>query len=304
MKKYIKLIRLYQWTKSGFIFLPFFFSHQLYTAVSDPLGQDSIEVYLHLILAFLGFSLTASSIYILNDYRDRELDRNDPRKKHRPLASGAVGVGFALGVMITFILLGGSIALFLGPAVFGLLLFYYVLNLFYNFVGKHILLIDVFIISIGYVLRVLVGAFAIEVEASPWILTTTFFIALFLGFFKRYYEALTGPEENYIGGTYNSETLKQFTTMTATLAILNYSIYCVTGPHRDAGLIWTIPFVVLGIFRYYVLLQHPEDLRDGNPSDLLLADKFLIVVIFFWLAMSAFLIVNQQFGWVSIQQIS
>ena len=137
------------------------------------------------------------------------------------------------------------------------------------------------------------GSSALSIEASPWILSTTFFIALFLGFFKRYYEVLVAPPETYIGGTYDADTLRHFTSMTAALAILNYSIYCIQGPHAE--LVWTIPLVVLGIFRYYVLLQNPDELEDGNPSDLLLRDRFLILVILAWVTGSAFLILGIDF---------
>ncbi len=296
IKVYIKLIRAYQWTKSAFIFLPFVFSDRLHDVIKNFVGSEALEVYGELLSAFFAFSFIASSVYIINDYRDRELDRNDPRKKHRPLASGAVSPRKALVIMGFLLVAGTLLATSLGIVVSSILLVYFLLNIFYNIVGKRIILVDVFIISLGYVFRVLVGSYALHVEASLWILSTTFFIALFLGFFKRYYEVLVAPPEDYIGGKYDAETLRHFTSMTATLAILNYSIYTIQGPHSQAGLVWTIPFVVLGIFRYYILLQDPESLEDGNPSDLLLKDRFLILVIFLWVLVSAFLIISNQSG--------
>lgn len=298
IRAYVKLIRAYQWTKSAFIFLPFVFSDYLRTTVQAPAGSEALGIYRSIFLAFLAFSFVASSVYIINDYRDRELDREDPRKKKRPLASGAVSPMEALVILAILFTVGFFIAFRLGSAVMILIGIYFLLNIFYNIVGKRIILLDVFIISLGYVFRVLVGSSALDIEASPWILSTTFFIALFLGFFKRYYEVLIAPPETYIGGTYDADTLRHFTSMTAALAILNYSVYCIQGPHADAGLVWTIPLVVLGIFRYYVLLQHPEELEDGNPSDLLLRDRFLIIVILAWVLGSAALMLHAEFSFL------
>ncbi|MBI3395830.1 MAG: UbiA prenyltransferase family protein, partial [Spirochaetia bacterium] len=268
-------------------FLFFFF---LFAIRHDPFGSTTFAVGFKLTLAVLAFSFLASSVYIINDWRDRELDKLDPRKKNRPLASGAVSSGLAL--LVWGLLLGSGLAMgaVLPAGVLPTLLAYLAANFFYSWVGKRIVLVDVFIIAIGYVFRVMVGAYAIQVEASPWLLSCTFFISLFLGFFKRYYEVKVGPAESLIGGTYSVDTLRSFIAITATLAIVTYSLYTLQGTHSYANLFWTIPLVVLGIFRYYMLLQAPEDLEDGNPSDLLLADKFLIVTVFAWMALCAGLI--------------
>ncbi len=271
--------------------MPFVFSSRIFEVYHDFSGPAAADIFSRLFLMFFSFSFMASAVYILNDYTDRELDRQDPRKKNRPLASGAVSPLFAWVLMGGLIAAGLGAGYYLGLSVFAILLFYYIMNIFYTRLGKRIILVDVFIIAAGYILRVLAGAFAISVEASPWLLSTTFFIALFLGFFKRYYEVSTGEPEVLIGGQYDPETLKPITSITAALAIVTYSIYSITGPHADAYLIYSIPLVVMGVFRYYVLLQNPEKLEDGNPSDLLLADKFLILTILAWLALCAGLII-------------
>lgn len=294
MRQIIKLIRVYQWTKSGFVILPFVFSPRLNVLLSGPFSPEAMDVYIRMAIAFFAFSFTASSVYVLNDWKDRELDRQDPRKKKRPLASGAISATTGLFLMIGLFLSGVSMAFYLSPSVLLIILIYFALNVFYNFGGKRIILIDVFIIASGYILRVLVGATVIQIVASPWLLSTTFFLALFLGFFKRYYECLESPPEDYIGGRYNTETLKHFTSITAALAILTYAIYTIEGTNATANLFWTIPLVVLGIFRYYVLLQSTEELDDGNPSDLLLSDRFLLLVIFVWLSLSAYLLINDE----------
>lgn len=281
VKTYLRLIRVYQWTKSGFVFLPFVFSRHAVHVAMEPTSPFSLIVIGQLLSAFLGFSLMASAIYILNDWKDRELDRLDPKKKHRPLASGEVSpaAGFFLGAALAVLaLVLGSLG---GSKAGGIILAYGVMNVFYTYYGKQVLLLDVFLISVGFVLRVLAGSLAIEVEPSPWLLSTTFFIALFLGFYKRYFEISVAPAEVMVGGQYRRESLKSFIDIAAGLAVMTYSTYTIQGTHADAMLYLTIPFVVMGIFRYYSLLDRPDDV-DGNPSDVLLADPFLAFVILAW----------------------
>lgn len=295
MKSIFKLIRVYQWIKSGFIFLPFIFSPNLHNFFSDPSGSQAVQDLIRLGSAFFGFSFLASFGYVINDWRDRELDRADPRKNKRPLASGAVSpfVGFLTGIILFLMayLFASTVSVSV-VLIFGI---YTVLNIFfYSNLGKRIILLDVFIIASGFVLRVLVGAYAIGIEASPWLISATFFIALFLGFSKRYYEVRNAPEEVLLGGIYNEQSLQNFISISAALSIMNYSMYCILGTHADANLIWTIPLVVLGIFRYYILSHGSEILSEGNPSDVLLSDKYLILIIFTWMLLCAFLIMYFQ----------
>ncbi|MDH5656512.1 MAG: UbiA prenyltransferase family protein, partial [Spirochaetia bacterium] len=244
--------------------------------------------------AFMGFSFMASSIYVINDLKDAELDRSDSRKKHRPIASGKISTAGAVTISSVLFFFGMTLSFFLGAEIIGIFGFYFLMNIFYTYLGKKIIIVDVMTIALGYVLRVLVGAFVIDVEASPWLLSTTFFISLFLGFYKRYYEVKTSETEFLLGGIYIPETLRSFSNVTAALSIMNYSIYTILGPHSEANLIWTVPLVVLGIFRYYVLMQTPEEVKDGNPSDILLNDKFIILTILLWVSLCAFLILYFQ----------
>lgn len=283
-----KLIRVYQWTKSGFVVLPFIFSDHLVPFIASPFSDSSYSILLRLILAFFSFSFIASSIYVINDFKDREIDRLDPKKKHRPLASGTISAPFA--VVLFFVLFSLAVLLgYLSGGVLYVILSYFVMNLFYTFIGKRILLLDVFIIAIGFVLRVIAGSYAIEVEASPWLLSCTFSLSLFLGFFKRYYEVQTSPSEEMIGGHYKPESLRNFINISAAVSIMNYAVYTLEGSHSDAHLYLTIPFVVMGIFRFYTLLESP-DLQDGNPSDVLVSDWFLVINIILWAVLSGALI--------------
>ncbi len=287
----IKLIRVYQWTKSAFVVLPFIFSDHLLSFFRDPLATSALDDFRRLVLAFVAFSFLASFGYVLNDWKDRELDRRDARKKHRPLASGqvspAAGAGLAaallLGAFACAIALSWKVTIALG----GYLLFNV---LFYSLGGKRIVLLDVFIISAGFVLRVLVGALAVEVEASPWLLSCTFFLALFLGFSKRLFEVRMAPAEPMVGGSYTAATLENFIDISAALAIMNYSVYTILGKHAHSSLFFTIPLVVLGIFRYYVITHADRKDIDGNPSDVLLSDAFLLADIAAWVILCAVLI--------------
>lgn len=291
VRDYFKLLRIYQWTKSGFIFFPVVFSGLLPSMLRDPFGSHSLDIVFRLACAFLGFSFLASTVYVFNDYRDRHQDALDERKKKRPIASGRIGPGGAIVAICILIVLAVTFASRLPQAYQIILVIYLLQNIFYTLIGKRILLLDVFFIAVGFVFRVLAGAAAIEVEASPWLLSCTFFLALFLGFFKRYYELRTSPPEIMIGGQYTAESLKNFISITASLSVMNYAIYTLEGKYAGERLYWTIPLVVLGIFRYYTLMDRTE-LEDGNPSDVLLNDKFLIAVIAVWILTCAALLLH------------
>lgn len=289
IRDYVKQLRVYQWTKSGFIFLPAVFSDYMPLMARDPFGTQALAVIVKLISAFFAFSFLASAVYVLNDFKDRELDRLDARKKHRPIASGRIGTAGAV-TAIVLLLAFCTLLTFTLPWTFGVILaVYFAQNIFYTLLGKRILLVDVFMIALGFVLRVIAGAAAIDVPPSPWLLSCTLFLSLFLGFFKRHYELQTAPPEKFIGGQYTEQVLRSFIGITASLSVMNYAIYTLEGKHAQDHLYWTIPMVVLGIFRYYTLMDEPQ-LEDGNPSDVLLSDPFLIAVILAWVALSAGLI--------------
>lgn len=274
--------------------MPFLFSEYLPLLWRDPFGVEALGVYLKLIVAFLGFSFLASSVYILNDLRDKEDDAKDPRKKKRPIASGAISTPMAIAIAVLLLSLVTLAGFWLPTAVGLVFIGYFAQNLFYTYAGKNILILDVFIIALGFVLRVLIGAFVLEIEASPWLLSTCFYFALFLGFFKRYYEVKTSVADKMYGGRYKPESLRNFINITAGLSIMNYSIYTLQGTHSSAQLFWTVPFVVFGIFRYYVLLDNPDELEDGNPSDLILNDRIIIITVLLWMLLCAFLLVYFQ----------
>jgi 4-hydroxybenzoate polyprenyltransferase len=263
----LRALRPKQWAKNSFCLAPLIFSRQA-------LELDSV---FETGWVFLSFSMVASTIYLINDLRDRESDRAHPVKKMRPIASGTVGVGTAV---VTAIVLGlGALALgFLQSwPVFAVIATYLVLNTSYTFKLKQIVLVDIFIIAIGFVLRVMAGAAAIEVVASQWILTCTLFLALLLAACKRRAEV---EAQGASAGTrmvlsrYSTKYLDVIIAIVAGGAILSYALYAMSPATVEhigtSDLIFTLPFVVFAVFRYIYLVL--EQTQGESPFDLLVRD--------------------------------
>lgn len=276
---YLKLLRPYQWVKSGFVFVGLLFGH----AWNDALLIGDV------LLVAAAFSLVASAVYVLNDVMDRERDREHPEKCKRPLASGAIGVTQAL-------LLGGaciSAALALAASVslaaVAIIVGYAVLNIAYSLGLKHVVVLDVFIISAGFMLRILAGTLGVDIEPSHWLLLCGMMITLFLGFAKRYAEiaALEGGAGSHrkVLDDYDPAVLDQMIGISAAGTIVSYSLYTVSAEtvamHGTSALIYTVPFVVYGIFRYLFLLHRRGG--GGDPSAALLRDRHLAGAFLGWL---------------------
>lgn len=280
-----KLLRVHQYVKNFFILFPLFFAAKF----------QEVELLQSVGLAFLFFSLGASSIYILNDYLDREADRLHPTKCKRPIASGKISPAMALLIAILCVTSAVSGMYFIDLNAFYALLGYLVLNLFYSVKLKHIPIVDISCIAIGFVIRLLVGANAGQVPLSHWILIMTFLLALFLGLAKRrddvlLYERSQTKARKAIEG-YNLEFLGSTMMVMSSVTIVSYLLYCVSPEIRSKpgheNLYVTTFFVVVGIMRYMQLTFVFE--ASGSPTRLLLKDRFLQVVIFLWLA---------TFGWI------
>lgn len=280
IRYYFQLMRPNQWVKNTFIFLPAFFSLQ----IDDP------GVALHLLLAFLGFSLLASAVYVFNDMLDINEDRLHPTKRNRPLASNLVTM--KEGIVLIFILLIAGLStfyLFIGNNdVFLIVCFYLVQNILYTVKLKHISILDVFIIAVGFVIRLIIGGIVSGTELSHWIILMTFVLALFLAFAKRrddvfnYVRTGVSARKNLDG--YNLEFLNIVITSLATVVIVCYIMYCVSeevisrfGEHVYI----TSFFVILGVLRYLQLTF--VWLISGNPTAVLLKNRFLQVIILGWI---------------------
>jgi len=257
-----------QWIKNLACFAGLVFSGRLFDA--SAIG--------HSILAFGGFCLAASAVYMLNDVADRRLDRHNPSKRDRPIASGLVPVTWAL-VAATLLAAGAcGLTLSLAPICSMTLAVYLVTNVAYSLRLKHTVLLDVLIIAFGFVLRVLYGVYAIEVKPTSWIVLCMFFLALFLGFAKRRGEMhLIGDEEPFrrpVLSKYRIGYLDLLLGMTATLAILCYALYTVTGHRGNASLVVTVPLVTYGVARYLLLVT--VDGEGEAPEKLLVTDRILL----------------------------
>jgi 4-hydroxybenzoate polyprenyltransferase len=276
-----------QWTKNLFVFAALVFSQHL-------LDPDYVLLSLR---AFFAFSFTASFIYIVNDIADRERDRLHPKKQHRPIASGRISLTQA--AIIALVPLAIAIVLVMSlpwPFVICLAV-YLVMNLAYSYGLKDLVLIDVFVIAIGFMLRVIGGALVLGVPRSSWLILTTMFLSLFLGIAKRRGElvaigndsllkkegAAGGPSTPYhtrkVLEHYSIEFAEQMTTICAAGFVFSYALYTVSDRtvkmFGTENLIFTTPFVLYGIFRYLYLL-HKKSLGE-NPTEVVLSDIPMIV---------------------------
>lgn len=280
----IRLLRPHQWLKNGFVLVGLLFGH----AWNDPARVTQA------LLAFAAFCLLASAVYVMNDLVDRQQDRRHPHKRRRPLASGAVGVPAALALMTGCY--AGGFALVLGsdsraPWLF---LLYVALNVAYTLRLKHVVVLDVFIIAAGFMLRILVGTLGIGIAPSQWLLLCGLMLTLFLGFAKRRAELGALGMSGRLGDAsshrrvlehYSTALLDQLMTVTAAGTIVSYSLYTVSPEtvalHGTTNLIYTVPFVIYGMFRYLFLLHRRGG--GGDPARQLLDDPHLLAALAGWL---------------------
>ena len=291
--KLFELIRPKQWIKNLFVFAPILFAGQL---LNLPLLMQNI-------LSFIAFCGVSSSVYVLNDIIDVESDRAHKKKRYRPIAAGDVTINQAK--ILFFILLAfTAVICFRLNYLFGLtILFYFINNLLYTFKIKNIVLLDVFSISTGFILRVIGGAVAIDVSVSSWMIITTIFISLFLGISKRRAE-LSGPNQENLEkqrkvlSDYDVVFVDQLNTVAATGTIISYALYTVSEKaisafHSDK-LIYTTPFVIYGIFRYLYLL-HQKNMGE-SPTSIVTKDIPIIINSLLWLIVCAVIIYKAKFG--------
>lgn len=275
----LRLLRPHQWLKNGFVFVGLLFGH----AWTDPfrLGQA--------LAAFAAFCLLASAVYVMNDLIDREQDRLHPKKKRRPLAAGTVSVA-AAGVLAAVLLLaGGSIAWLWAGSAPWIFLAYVVLNIAYSFKLKHVVILDVFIIASGFMLRILAGTLGLGIAPSQWLLLCGLMLTLFLGFAKRRAElnALLAESAGHrrVLEHYTAPMLDQFIGIAAAGTVISYALYTVSAEtvalHGTRGLIATVPFVLYGMLRYLWRLHTRGG--GGDPAQELLSDPHLLAATTGWL---------------------
>jgi 4-hydroxybenzoate polyprenyltransferase len=281
-------IRPREWIKNTFVFAPLFFAQKLL----DP------GVAFQSVLAFGVFCLAAGGVYLVNDICDREADRKHPEKRNRPIAAGTLSVFVgvtAAGLLFAFTT-GGALVLGL-PFAF-VTLGYVTLMIAYSKWLKHIVIVDVFSIAAGFVLRVAAGAIAIGVAMSHWLLVCTMLLALFLGLSKRRHElvSVTSDGSRKVLAEYNPLFLDMMIGVVTSATVVSYALYTVSQEtiqkfHTD-GLIFTLPFVLYGVFRYLYLVYHKN--YGSDPSRTLVSDGPLLISIVLWALTCGFIIYTAQ----------
>ncbi|SFM11049.1 decaprenyl-phosphate phosphoribosyltransferase [Pelosinus propionicus] len=273
---YLMVLRPKQWTKNLLVFAALIFS--IKTVSVDMLVQSAV--------AFILFCTTSGCVYIINDYLDREADSRHPEKCHRPIASGKL---HPLGALLFgSVLLGCSLtAAFIAEPLLSLLLLgYFMVNVAYSMKLKRIVIIDIMVIAFGFVLRAIGGGLAINVSFTPWFLICTMLLALFLAISKRRHELYLlshhKGEHRKVLEQYSPELLDQLNSIVTTAAIMSYSLFTFTSGHT-IHLMWTIPLVMYGIFRYLYLI-HIEG-QGGRPEKVLVEDSHILGTVILFAAM-------------------
>lgn len=285
MTKYLKLLRVEQWIKNLFVFAPLFFSGNI----------TNLDLLAKSIFAFVVFSLTASSVYIINDYSDIESDRKHPAKRRRPLASGAIAKKTAL-IILAFLVGSAILLIFCGEQYFHhnfwkfatIIAFYFLMNLTYTFKLKHVAIIDVSIISLGFVLRVLAGGYATGIFISQWAILLTFILALVLAIGKRRGELInaqvSGKTRKSLDG-YNVQFADIALSISCTLAIVCYLMFTLSPEVQQrfhSRVFYTVIFVVFGVLRY--LQQTLVYNKTESPTKIIYRDRYIQITLVLWIA--------------------
>ncbi len=282
MTNYIKLIRPKDWAKNAFLFLPVFFAGRLFDRTS--LAQ--------LIAGFFAFSLVASTVYILNDYRDIENDRKHPIKSKRPLAAGKIKPLAAL-VIACFLFTGGFFLSVLADDHYrftAILAFYFILNLMYSLGLKNISILDIMIIAAGFMLRLKGGGYIANVDVSPWLTLMVLLLSLFMAIGKRRDDILlkmeTGADMRKSIKGYNLDFLNTMLGLFTAIIIVTYIMYTLSPKTyerlQNYHLYYTAIFVIAGLMRYLQIVLVLN--KAGSPTEILYKDRFIQVTILLWIA--------------------
>ena len=270
---FIKELRPKQWTKNLLVFAALIFT----------IPAITVNMVYAALAGFMLFSFVSGAVYILNDLVDLELDRQHPIKKKRPMASGDLPPAIAVTAGSILLLVSLVTSYYLNTW-FGLILtIYFVLNVAYSFYLKNVVIIDVMVIATGFVLRAAGGAYVIDVPMTPWFIICTMLLALFLAISKRRHELTLveqagGMEGDYrvVLNSYSTRLLDEMNSIVTTATIISYALFTFTSG-RTLNLMWTIPLVIYGIFRYLYLI-HIEN-KGGQPDEILLQDKPILITV-------------------------
>jgi 4-hydroxybenzoate polyprenyltransferase len=276
--QYLKLLRPSHWAKNLFLYIPLFFAGEIF----------NLHKVLELLIGFFAFSLIASSIYVINDYKDVEADRLHPVKCKRPIASGAVSKPAALVFFVLCLAIGGLLAWYVKPKFAFVVGIYFIINLLYSFGLKNISILDILILSAGFVLRVKAGGVAATVAVSEWLMIMVFLLALFMAIAKRRDDVLiktqSGQDMRKASKGYNMDFMNVMLALVSAVIIVAYLMYTMApetmarfGTYR---LYYTCLFVIGGLLRY-LQITYVEN-NTGSPTKILYKDRFIQLTILLW----------------------
>lgn len=273
-------VRPSQWYKQGVMLLGIVFSRNLF----------NFEAWLSLLVGIVAFTAIAGATYIFNDISDLEEDRNHPEKQHRPIASGQVSIPVAAGFAVILAVAGLGAAYSVGPLFLAVLLVYVGQNALYSLYLKRLVYVDVILVAIGFVLRAIAGVVVIDVYLSPWLIVSTFLLALVLDLGKRRHEleTTTNPQETrQVLTEYSKTDVDQLLVMTMATLLMAYSLY--TFSRTDPVMMVTLPFAFFGVFRYYHLVYTTD---IASQPKYLFADTPSIVNLVLWGCVSIAMLYN------------
>lgn len=276
--QYLKLLRPSHWAKNLFLYIPLFFAGEIF----------NLQKVVELLIGFIAFSLIASSIYIINDYKDVEADRIHPVKRKRPIASGAVSKPAALVFFVLCLAIGGLLAWYVRPKFAFVVSIYFIINLLYSFGLKNISILDILILSTGFVLRVKAGGVAANIAVSEWLMIMVFLLALFMAIAKRRDDVLiktqSGQDMRKAVKGYNMDFMNVMLALVSAVIIVAYLMYTMApetmsrfGTYR---LYYTCLFVIGGLLRY-LQITYVEN-NTGSPTKILYKDRFIQLTILLW----------------------
>ena len=279
MLDFIRLFRPTQWSKNLFIFAPLIFAQEFFVA----------SLILKTGAAFVIFCLLSSSMYIWNDICDIEKDKLHPKKSSRPIASGKIKIKSAIIIFFAMCIASLIMAFLLATKFFLMSLLFVALQVAYSLKLKHVAIIDVFVIAAGFYIRVVSGGLVIEIPLSSWLLICTFLLALFLSISKRRYELVllesNASNHRHVLKEYSPYFLDQLIAVVTASIFVAYCLYTVSEETIEKfgtrNLIFSIPFVLYGIFRYLYLIHQKG--KGGSPEELILRDKALLINISLWI---------------------
>lgn len=285
----LKALRPLQWIKNGLVFLPFVFAIDI--AWSTDNLSEVPDLLWKLVLVALAFCSLSSAIYLFNDLMDREGDRLHPIKRNRPIASGNVSVLVAGSVMVVLAVVGLAVMALVEPLLGVAGGLYTLINVVYSIGLKQVVLLDVFSVTSGYVIRAAAGAVAIDVTPSPWLYATTGAGALFIVLGRRFAEVrlagIGAGEQRSVLKDYSGPFINQLLMLSAAAAWLSYTLYTVEATNLPTNntMLFTLPLVTFGLFRYLFLLNNSE--QAEAPEQLIVGDLPLVLSIISWVAVSA-----------------